>query len=126
MFGLGKTGVLRQGDVLLVKVAELPKRAKDVTPEGDIILAHGEVTGHAHRLSLPNTMTMIEKGELVQAPKKVRLWDAGAERFIQVMEKTALTHEEHSPIPLDPGIYQVIRQREYDPEAERLARMVAD
>ena len=32
-----------------------------------------------------------------------RLWDAGAERYLQVLEKTALRHEEHAPVPLAPG-----------------------
>lgn len=131
MFGLGKTGVFRQGDVLLVKVAELPKKAKDITPEGDIVLAYGEVTGHAHRLALPPVLENMQvagvgKDKQLTVKKPVRLWDAGAERFIQVLEKTSLTHEEHSQIPLDPGFYKVVQQREYDPEAERLARQVAD
>lgn len=104
--------VFRQGDVLLVKVEKsLPAGAKDITPKNDrIVLAYGEVTGHAHA---------VEEAKV----GKAKLWDAGAERFLQVIEKTALTHEEHSAIPLEPGLYEVVRQREYAPEAPR---MVAD
>jgi len=107
--------ILRQGDVLLELVAALPKGAKDVSPEGRIVLAYGEVTGHAHAV-YPETQ---------RAPAKMpaRLWDAGAERFLQVVEKTALRHEEHAPVPLEPGIYKVTTQREYHPEE---LRRVAD
>lgn len=94
--------IYRQGDVLLVKVETLPNNSVENADKGDIILAHGEVTGHAHRIKTPVS--------------KVKLWDAGAERFLQVIEKVALTHEEHSAINIDPGIYRVAIQTEYTPE----------
>lgn len=122
MFGFGKKRVFRQGDVLLQFVDELPKGARDITPEDRIVLAYGEVTGHAH--AVYPEVEVIDGKETKKLPAK--LWDAGAERFIQVMEKTALKHEEHAPIPLDPGVYKVIRQREYDPEEAARARYVAD
>jgi hypothetical protein len=37
--------IYRQGDVTLVKVSEVPTAAKELA--GDVILAFGEVTGHA-------------------------------------------------------------------------------
>jgi len=107
--------IFRQGDVLLQLVSNLPAGVKDVTPDGRIVLAHGEITGHAHALYEPLTKS---------APAgKARLWDAGAERFLQVLETTALKHEEHAAIPLQPGIYRVVQQREYSPEE---IRSVAD
>ena len=113
----------RQGDVLLVKVREMPRSAgKLVTPNDRIVLAYGEVTGHAHAI-----YPEVEEREPGVAPKegqhipklKAKLWDAGAERYLQVLEKTALRHEEHTPIELDKGVYRVIRQREYDPVRDR-------
>ena len=103
--------IFRQGDVLLRAVAAIPKGAKDITPQGRIVLAHGEVTGHAHAIA--------------DAPAEVkpRLWDAGAERFLQVVAPASLQHEEHAPIELPPGNYQVIGQVEYAPEE---IRRVAD
>lgn len=97
----------RQGDVLLVP-AQLPKGAAAVESKGDVILAYGEVTGHAHR---------------IKESAKVRMWSAGAERFIQVLEQTALTHEEHAPLLLQPGVYRIPQQVEYTP---REVRRVAD
>lgn len=111
----------RQGDVLLVKVSGVfskgvPADAKDVTPKDRIVLAYGEVTGHAHAV-YPET----KDGKTVMPAK---LWDAGAERFLQVLEKTALKHEEHTAVDLAPGVYKVVRQREY--VAPDINRQVAD
>ena len=112
--------MFRQGDVLLINVtsmrlnrevahAELSGRLKDVTPPDRIVLAFGEVTGHAHAI-YPNKEGLLP----------AKLWDTGAERFLQVMEKTELRHEEHALIELDVGDYRVVRQREYTDDVERL------
>ena len=103
--------IYRQGDVLLTLVAKLPEGAKDITPHERIVLAFGEATGHAHAVAEPRTKD--------QPKGRARLWDAGAERYLQVLEKTALRHEEHAPVPLAPGIYRVTTQREYSPEEIR-------
>lgn len=97
--------IFRQGDVLLVMVDKIPSFAEISKEKGDIILAHGEVTGHAHRIKSP--------------AQKAKLWDANAERFLQVMETISLAHEEHSVITLPPGNYQVVIQKEYTPEELR-------
>jgi hypothetical protein len=76
---------------------------KPVEFDGDVILAYGEVTGHAHRIK----------------KETAKLWSAGAERFLQTIVPTALTHEEHSTITLDSPWYKVVQQREYTPEAIR-------
>jgi hypothetical protein len=36
-----------------------------------------------------------------------------------VPQTTQVVHEEHGPITLDPGMWRVVRQREYHPEAIR-------
>lgn len=96
----------RQGDVGLQLVASLPARAVEVKPTEPhrIVLAYGEVTGHAHALA---------------EVAKVKEFSFEAERFIHVMERTALKHEEHAPINLEPGVYKIIQQREYSPEEIR-------
>jgi hypothetical protein len=90
----------RQGDVLLMKVKNLPCAKKAVKREnGRMVLAHGETTGHAH----------------VVADPKARFWQRGDERYLEVPDAAQLTHEEHGAIALPPGLYRVIRQREYVP-----------
>jgi len=89
--------VYRQGDVSILVLDKLPKRAKQV--KGEPILARGEVTGHTHR--------MVEG--------KVRLYQMAGLLYLRVLTETAkLYHEEHQEIVLPQGDYQVNRQREYD------------
>ena len=100
---------IRQGDVLLQPVQSVPNGAIEI--KGDVILAYGEVTGHAHAIKLPDTER-----------HKVRYWSAGAERFLHVMEKVALTHEEHGEIVLDKGIYrQGFQVEDFGKEIRRVA-----
>ena len=104
-----KAKQVRQGDVLLQSVASVPKGAKLL--QGPVILAYGEVTGHMHQIVLDESQR-----------EKVRYWDAGAERFLQVIETVALTHEEHGPITLAPGIYrQGFQVEERGEEVRRVA-----
>lgn len=99
----------RQGDVLLQRISTLPADAAPCKVEGDVILAWGEVTGHAHRLK-PETVKPFAKGGV---------WSPTAERFIQALDGAQLTHEEHSTITLPAGTYRVVQQREYFPDAIR-------
>jgi hypothetical protein len=100
---------MRQGDVLLQKVSELPNGCEEI--KGEVILAYGEVTGHAHAIRLPETER-----------SKVRYWNAGAERFLQVIERVALTHEEHAPIVIEKGVYrQGFQVEDFGSEVRRVA-----
>lgn len=100
------TVMYRQGDVLIKKVDSIPAEAKKVDwkKEGRVILAYGEVTGHAHATALSYaTMLQTEAGQ----------------RYLQIKEGAQLTHEEHATITPEPGCYEVVQQREYTPEAIR-------
>jgi hypothetical protein len=96
----------RQGDVLIRKVDAIPAAVKPVdwTKEGRVILAYGEVTGHAHALGL-NFASMYASEE--------------GQRYLEIKEGAELTHEEHATITPEPGVYEVIQQREYTPQAIR-------
>lgn len=95
----------RQGDLLIVRVGSIPDR---MTIKSDRVLAEGEVTGHFHELDL---------GEV---------YERGDTMYFRVPENqiATLNHPEHGPATFEPGEYQVIRQREYDPRDR--ARQVAD
>lgn len=94
----------RQGDVLIERVASIPKDAVKQKPKGRIILALGEATGHHHSVGIDDA----------------DWWKQGdGTQFLQVEEEAAVTHQEHATITLPPGKYRVIRQREYSPEAIR-------
>lgn len=98
----------RQGDVLIVPIKLLPKNLEPVAREqGRVVLAHGEVTGHAHAIK-------DQKAALFRDPKLTAIF-----MNVSADGPVALEHEEHATIHIPPGNYQVIRQREYSPEAIR-------
>lgn len=98
----------RHGD-LLIQSASIPARAKPRSKKPHV-LAEGETTGHAH----------------VLATGGVVLTDESGATYLRITEEGAMvTHEEHGPITLPIGDYEVVRQREYDP-FEQAARQVAD
>jgi hypothetical protein len=96
----------RQGDVLFIKVAGLPS---EVVEHKNDVLVEGEATGHAHRLT---------EGQIWQTRE-------GA-LFLNAVAGSKIVHEDHAPIELEPGYWQVIRQREYSPKAFRKERQVRD
>lgn len=98
----------RQGDVLIRQVRALPEGATKVPMSGRIVLAHGEVTGHAHAIA-PG-----QAEEYQTSSKDI------VQRFLRVVEHADVTHEEHATVPLPAGIYEIVQQREYMPEAVRL------
>ena len=99
----------RQGDVLLVRTRSRELHEATLVPrnEGRIILALGEATGHAHAIASDHA-DLLEVGE--------------GERYLRVDGPAALTHEEHGAIELEPGLYRVIRQREYGPGVPEYVR----
>ena len=105
MKNLMKQKQLRQGDVLLVRVDKIPATATRIEPQqSQIILAHGEVTGHAHTIEAD----------------KADWWKDGAEEFVAVKTDVPAKHQEHGPLPLEAGEnYRKVLQREYSPEAIR-------
>ncbi|MDZ7956597.1 MAG: hypothetical protein RMY34_01605 [Aulosira sp. DedQUE10] len=91
----------RHGDVLIKGIATIPNSAEK---HQGVTLAHGEVTGHSHR---------------VQPSHAVQLWVHGNELFLEVKQTGAtLVHEEHRAIELPQGLYRVWKQREYRPDAD--------
>ena len=92
----------RHGDVFIQSCEEVPDGANRLP---HLILAKGELTGHAHRIR------EREGNELFELDDSLYLRVTG--------EQATVTHEEHAPISLDRGVYRVWIQREYSPEAIR-------
>ncbi|GAC1365526.1 MAG: hypothetical protein NVSMB32_09130 [Actinomycetota bacterium] len=95
---------IRQGDVLLVPVDEIPSATKPVARVGGrVILAEGEVTGHHHAISDADVALVL--GEMER-------------RWLEVgTEGATLVHEEHAALKVAPGRYEVLLQVEYTPSA---------
>lgn len=104
----------RQGDVMIRSVSAIPAGAQPVETKGRVVLAYGEVTGHAHAF-YGGRVTMYRDDALARTFLRIEAGPSG--------EGQDLKHEEHSTIAVPPGDYEVIRQREYSPEE---IRQVAD
>lgn len=121
---------IRQGDVLLQQVSALPDGCTELPHEGHrIVLAHGEVTGHAHAIydHLVNPSTNerwaadLAQSTIAQAQSKAKLMvSVSGNRYLKVIESVTLRHEEHTQHVLPPGIYLLPQQVEYEPGAFRL------
>lgn len=107
--------IAAQGDLLLRKIASLPKNVKALTAQnGVFVVAHSE-TGHNH---------------VIDAKPNVQ-WFAGENSevtYLQVIEATDATetvlrhlrgHDTHEPIVIPAGVFELRRQREYTPEGWR-------
>jgi len=95
----------RQGDVFLRQVRSIPKSATPQKQENRIVLAYGEVTGHAHAIHDLGRVDVFVGAE--------------SQMYLRVKEATTLNHEEHAAIALPPGNYERVLQKEYSPEAIR-------
>lgn len=99
------TPMFRQGDLLFIRVAELPKDAEKASKT----LAIGEATGHKHRAT---GMLQVFKQPLgptfLKGPGQI-------------------VHEEHAIIDIPEGVYEMRRQREYVAGTSRTkVRLVKD
>jgi hypothetical protein len=114
-----KPSLLRQGDVLLVPVVSIPDEDGAVVSARTArrhVLAEGEATGHAH--------VLVGQGVRLAEWERRRRWAAPERRRYLVVEGSAsLVHEEHLPLVVPAGVYEVRRQREYRP---RRSTWVAD
>lgn len=90
--------MIRQGDVLFRQVEAVPEGAFKMGRSGPVVLARGEVTGHAH----------------VVEDAGATLYAHDGARYLAVEREATVTHEEHSPVTLGPGVWEVRRQREYE------------
>lgn len=99
-----KIQVIRQGDVILIPIKNLPKNLELIPEEkGNIILAYGEVTGHSHAIASGTAALFRSEGK----------------EFLNVKKESILKHQEHGPITLSPGYYEKRIAREYSPAGIR-------
>jgi hypothetical protein len=102
------TQTAQQGDVTLRKIEALPKGAAKIGADR-VTLAEGEVTGHAHRIEQAGA----------------ELFDLNNRMFLKLASPATLLHEEHGPITLDAGVWEVGQVQEWD-YLSQMARKVVD
>lgn len=102
--------LIRTGDVSFHPVKKV--EGEIIKHAGSFVVALGEATGHHHRL------TVLE-------PEHLEVRKAADGRMFFVLHKEGtLTHEEHAPITLPPGIYEQKQEREYDHFALTVRRVI--
>ena len=91
-----------QGDILFVPIKSVPKGLSPTQAQaGRHIFALGEVTGHSHS---------------VAATKGLQVYRQGETTYCTIEELTGgveVEHQEHGPITLDPGAWEIKRQVEW-------------
>lgn len=94
---------IQHGDVLFNRIPQLPGGLVFVPRHGrKIIVAEGEATGHNHVIESDKaTLWALEK-------------DGETQLYLEVAEPVTITHEEHKPLPIPEGIYEIGRVKEYD------------
>ncbi len=130
---------IRQGDVFLIPVKALPKDCTPIEPENGtrFVLAHGEVTGHAHAIYEFTPDEQAEQDlaraaevataalERVRNLRTVQMWASpDGEWYLEVRTPSTMRHEEHSAPTLPRGIYHAPVQVEAGPA--NMLRRVAD
>ena len=97
-----KQAPYRQGDILLVPVEHLPGSLNEVPRQnGRIVLAEGEATGHLHAIEAPEATFLARDIAEIEG------------RFLVVDAEVRLTHPEHGTAMLEPGVYELRRQRSF-------------
>lgn len=103
----------RQGDVLIMEAKKAVNPTEQIPLDnGRIVLAYGEVTGHAHAIKADPTQAeffRISDKDAQQA----------GDRLLRAKVPVVLLHEEHDPVNLTARDWIVRIQREYSPEAIR-------
>jgi hypothetical protein len=94
----------RQGDLLFKEVKAIPAGDWKKRKTGHIL--EGEATGHIHRIADLEAAEVLECGE-------------GLCLTVTAEGGVAIVHEDHGTLTLPAGNYEVVRQREYSPEAIR-------
>ena len=121
-----KTPMIRQGDVLVRPThRHVSPAATPISDNGRVILAYGEVTGHAHEVVDSRVQVAEEIADRPTVtdpdpvPNQQLFEEPDGTRLLVVKGPAVLRHEEHGPISLAPGTYEVRRQVEYAPDAIR-------
>jgi hypothetical protein len=98
----------QQGDVTIAWLPELPEGKQTVIAKGRCVLAHGE-SGHSH-------VVEDDEAELIQIGERI---------LLKLTRAATVTHEEHKPQTLTPGIWEIGRVQEYD-YLSQMSRPVQD
>jgi len=96
----------QHGDVIFKQASVAPESAtKAKRQRRGIVVALGEVTGHAH----------------VIPTKGVDMLELDGRRWVVAPVEWTVVHEEHKTLTFPPGTYEIIQEREWSDEDEPIA-----
>lgn len=98
----------QQGDLIGRKLKALPDGVATINGRKRLVLAHGE-NGHSHVIE-------DDEAELIQI---------GERMLLKLSKPATVIHDEHHPITLTPGIWEIGRVREFD-WLQNMERQVID
>ena len=101
----------RQGDVMFRRIKSLPEG--DRKKRENATVAYGEVTGHSHQLAIEDR----DAAEVLEIGNGLYVHVSAS--GVRIEGGATFVHEEHGPITLPAGNYEVVIQREYSPEEIR-------
>jgi hypothetical protein len=96
----------RQGDLLFKQIEKFPFGKEDAVKRENGHILEGETTGHIHKIADLEAAEVLEVGESMYL-------NVTAEGGVSIV------HEDHKEVVLPEGNYEIVRQREYDPEKNR-------
>ena len=105
------TVLFAQGDILIERVSEVgvPAHSMPPGPDGTIVVADGEATGHRHCIH-DGAMMFRDDGLARDIPSSLYIG------HIEVTGDAAdLVHPEHATVTLPRGTYRARRQRQLEP-----------
>lgn len=114
--------LIRQGDVLLMRVNELPPNTTEAKRDkhGHIVLALGESSGHRHAIRDKDVTAFLiptaERDASLSADVDYILVGGGSCATLN-HEYLSGVKADHEPVSLAPGVYKVVGQRQYSPKA---------
>jgi hypothetical protein len=98
----------QQGDVIGKRLDAMPDITEAKITRKRLVLAHGE-SGHSHVID-------DDEAELIEI---------GERMLLKLTKAATVVHEEHKPIKLSPGIWEIGRVKEFD-YFKNMARQVID
>ena len=104
---------IQHGDVLIKGISELPEGCKKQSRKGRLVVMAGEQTGHHHAIKEKTaSIWTLEKNGITQM-------------YLEVTDPVTITHEEHKPLEIPEGIYEIGQVREFD-YLQQMERNVID
>ena len=115
-----KDQIVRQGDVLLVPVEEIPEDAELVSQGSELTIAYGEATGHHHTL-------YPQRGVLAKECLVKEFKTKSGRRFVEFNQVMNLRHPDHDPAVdyklLKPCIREIIIEEQENPFLDEITRV---